>query len=128
MGNTILQQQKSTLGRPPSSGGVQPPNTGPSSTKKAPLNSALHKRAGSIAVKASHDNQPREASPASNYSSDELDLNDIEDDNKSPERKKKIDPERRAILYKPLKTVKEKQGLKKPKEIKMHGDKIPEYK
>jgi hypothetical protein len=27
-----------------------------------------------------------------------------------------------------LKTVKEKQGLKKPKEIRLHGDKLPEYK
>jgi hypothetical protein len=77
------------MGRPPSSGGVQPPNTGPSSTKKAPLNSA-HKRAGSIAVKATHNStqRAREASPASNYSSDELDLNDIEDDNKSTGSKK----------------------------------------
>ena len=43
-------------------------------------------------------------------------------------KKKQIDPERRALLYKPLKTVKEKQGLKKPKEIKMQDGKIPEYK
>ena len=39
-----------------------------------------------------------------------------------------MDPEKRAMLYKPLKTVKEKQGLKKPKEIRLHGEKLPEYK
>ena len=72
------------MGRPPSSGGIQnvAPGTSPTkTTKKAHLNSS-HKRAGSTAVKALHGSAAREASPApgSNYSSDELDLNDIEDD------------------------------------------------
>ena len=74
------------MGRPPSSGGRQQtiPGTSPSkSSKKAPLNSA-HKRAGSTAVKALHGSQSKVREPsigaASNYSSDELDLNDIEDD------------------------------------------------
>ena len=112
IGNTILQQQKTQMGRPPSSGGFQ---NNPDS-KKTTLNSA-HKRGGSLAVKVQHSSAQREKSPESNYSSDELDLNKSDDDSKSTESKSKIDPERRAMLYKPLKTVKEKQGLKKAKEI-----------
>ena len=105
IGNTILQQQKTQMGRPPSSGGFQTNYD----SKKSTLTSA-HKRAGSLAVKVQHSSAQRvkDKSPDSNYSSDELDFNDAVDDDKSSESKSKIDPEKRAMLYKPLKTIKEK--------------------